>query len=541
MTVRPPGAGERQAAFGADLRRWREAAGVPGAALVVVDAGGRIDVLNDGLADVERGVALRADHRFEIGSITKSLTAIALLRAAERGQLRLDEPVRRWLRWFRAGRYGRDGAPITLHHLLSHTAGIPNGDDTGDASALDVWALRDADILPPGSGYWYSNAGYKALGLVVAAVADEPFPDVLRAEVLKPFGMDDALPAVRLADRDRAAVGYEPEPFVYPRALARRIPAPAVEITMGDGSVAATPTDVGRYAVGLLRMLSAAGRRAGPLTAGSIAALTGRHARTGPGKWYGYGLVIRRSPGGWTVGHGGDTLGFGASLLCEPSAGLGVVVLANLRAAPTADLARHVLASLLAHRAGLAPQVFGPPRSTVRLAPVGRFAGPAGDIRVGVGDAGPYLERDGAVRRLIDRGRDRFEVDDAQWGRYVVQVEASAGRPTRIIHGPDVYRAVGADVSAGTPPGASARAPGAAFVGAYRSHNPWRRVIDVVAREGRLVLVEDDGEEADLVRMAAGRYRIGREPNPERMTFDAIVDGRSLRATAGGAPFARAD
>ncbi|HUG29471.1 MAG TPA: serine hydrolase domain-containing protein [Candidatus Limnocylindria bacterium] len=537
---RRPGATAGTRSVADDLRRWRENAGPPGAAVVVADAGGLVDVMTDGLADMERKIALRADHRFEIGSISKSLTAIAVLRAAERGRLELHDPVHRLLPWFRAG---PRTAGITIHHLLTHTGGIPNGGDASDASAFDVWALRDADVLPPGTGYWYSNAGYKALGLLAATAADAPFPSVLQREALEAFGMDDALPSVRRCDRDRAAVGYEPEPFAYPRSLARRVPAPEIEITMGDGSVAATPQDMGHYAVGLLRMLAGSGNEAAsPLGPASIAALTGRHVRTGPGKWYGYGLGIRHGQGGWTIGHGGDTLGFGASLLCDPTAGLAVVVLANLRAAPTRDLARHVLAARVAARAGLPAPVFEPPRSAIIPAASRRFSGPAGQIILGLDSRGPYVERDGASRRLIDRGGDRFEVDDPRMGRYLMRFESSAGRPTRVVHGPDVFRGEGAGGSRFAPVrGAVARPRGDAFLGAYHTHNPWRRAVDVLRRDGRLILVEDDGEEAELVHLGSGRFRIGRERNPERMTFDAVVDGRALRATAGGVPLVRRD
>jgi putative ATP-binding cassette transporter len=87
----------------ADLRAWREQGRIPGAALAITDLEGEDLVLVDGLSDVERRIPVSATHRFQIGSISKAATAMALLRAVAAGRVALDDSVRRRLPWFVAG------------------------------------------------------------------------------------------------------------------------------------------------------------------------------------------------------------------------------------------------------------------------------------------------------------------------------------------------------------------------------------------------------------------------------------------------------
>jgi CubicO group peptidase (beta-lactamase class C family) len=518
------------AALADALTTWRHRHTVPGVALALTNARGDALCLRDGFADRERGVPVAPYHRFQIGSIGKSFTAIAMLRLAERGRVDLRAPVRRYLRWFEAGPTTR---AISLHHLLTHTSGLPMGADFSDSSAFDVWALRDGQPGPPGR-YWYSNAGYKALGLVLEAVEGRPYGEVVEREVLAPLEMAGSRGTVTLAERAFSAEGYEPEPDRYPLSQAPRVPAPFIEVATGDGSVAATSADIARYVAMLLSGGVWAGQRL--LRTESFALLVGRQVRTAPGRWYGYGLGSHTLDGRSMIGHGGDMIGFRASLLADRVDGLGVAVLTNLRGAPTADLARFALRLARADRSGSPLPALEP----VGLEDLRRAAGEYYDatrrIVVGVDGAQGWLASDDRKFELIGREADRFEVADPLLGRFVLRVERSRGRVVRVTHGPQVYR-----------PGPARpaepkrrRSTAAPLTGRYSSHNPWRRMFDVVDRLGRPVLVDADGSEAELIRLGRHRFREGIEPNPERIVFDAFVEGVPLRALASGHAYYRA-
>lgn len=149
-----------------------------------------------GFADRSLGTPLQLDSRFRLASVSKQFTAAAILRLQDEGVLSVDDPVCRWIdpcppAW----------APIRLHHLLSHTSGIP------DLMARPGWGVRrvtpatpeelTADSMkyglqfPPGTKVRYNNAAYNLLGHVVQKASGLPLPDYLRDAFFVPLGMAD--------------------------------------------------------------------------------------------------------------------------------------------------------------------------------------------------------------------------------------------------------------------------------------------------------------------------------------------------------------
>ena len=149
-----------------------------------------------GFADRSLGTPLQLDSRFRLASVSKQFTAAAILRLQDDGVLSVDDPVCRWIdpcppAW----------APIRLHHLLSHTSGIP------DLMARPGWGVRrvtpatpeelTAESMkyglqfPPGTKVRYNNAAYNLLGHVVQKASGLPLPDYLRDAFFVPLGMAD--------------------------------------------------------------------------------------------------------------------------------------------------------------------------------------------------------------------------------------------------------------------------------------------------------------------------------------------------------------
>jgi CubicO group peptidase (beta-lactamase class C family) len=444
------------------VERHRSTLDTPGLALGLTDRDAPLDVLVDGLANLDAGTPVQAHHRFQIGSISKGLTAAAILQEVEAGRIALDAPVRTYLPWFEVP--SRFEVPITVHHLLSHTSGLACGlDATGDA-VPELLALRETEVgWEPGSRFGYSNAGYKALGLVLEAVTGRPWWETVRERVMAPIGMADADVIVTHEVRSRLAVGYcspfDDRPWVSEHGFA---PAPWFPTATADGTICANAEELTAFA----RLLLRGGR--GVLSEASFARMTERVANdpTEPGHVFGYG--VKWVDGDRLLGHSGGMVGYTAYLLVDVVAGVGATVLMNSGiGARRLELARFALTCLAAEAAGdRLPEVPPPPERTPPIRP-----------------------------------------------------EPGDGT------GPEGWRAL---------------------AGRYRSWNPWAPVLDITARAGRLwarlagdALGWGDTDQ-ELVPLDDGRYRVGEPWSPDRLRFEAFVDGRAHRAVLDGAPFARA-
>jgi CubicO group peptidase (beta-lactamase class C family) len=179
-----------------------------------------------GLAHRGLVVPMQLDHRFRVASITKMVTATAVLRCVERGVFSLDTPLADLLEpgWLPAA----TTPALTVHHLLSHTSGLANyhdeDDDTFD-SYMACWnaiapqrAREPHDLLPlfvdkparfaPGEGFSYGDVNYIVLGMVLAQTAGRRFAEVARTEVLDPAGMTSSGFDDLDSDPPRLAIGY---------------------------------------------------------------------------------------------------------------------------------------------------------------------------------------------------------------------------------------------------------------------------------------------------------------------------------------------
>ena len=282
-----------------------------------------------GFSDVAAEIPLSSEMLFEIGSIGKSFTSIAILQLVEEGLLDLHEPITRYLPWFSVN---SSHELITIHHLLSHTAGIIAGPDFPGDPHYEVWSLRNTEIaVSPGTFFHYSNTGYKTLGVLLEDLLGQFYGDIIQERILDPLGMSSTEPIVRNETRDRLVTGYEAYFDDRPLSLSRSLaPATWLEHAEGAGSIASTVADMSIY----LRMLLNHGK--GPheriLSEESFDMITTPAIEsTGEGKdsFYGYGLVIREMDGHTCYYHGGGMVGYYAFIFLDMKDGLGSVVLMN--------------------------------------------------------------------------------------------------------------------------------------------------------------------------------------------------------------------
>lgn len=544
MTERPLPV-DRRAAIDAAVERAIADGRTPGVALAVVDRDGLLVERTYGFADLAARTLVSTDHLFEIGSIGKMFTAIAVLQLAEEGRIEVHAPASEYLPWFSVPRVG-DGGPIEIHHLLSHTAGIVAGLDATPEAVFQVRSL--ADLAPgsaPGQHWHYSNIGYKALGLVLARIEGRPYPEVIRRRVLLPLGMAATEPAIRNEMRWRLAIGYENREDDRighrGRALA---PATWLETDTADGSIASTAADM----AALVRMLIREGE--GPsarlLGAGSFAALRAPHARPEPDAAYGYACSQRTIGGRTFIGHGGGMVGYRSAVQVDPDTGIGAVVLQNGPGAGPMALAREVI-GIAAGRPMAGPDADSASGSDAsEPALLGRWhpddAGrPTLDIRAA--GEGLTVEIAGRATALETLGDDTWLIPDPAFDDALLRLLRPADGLLELWHGADRHLRDG-DRGRTLPqaPEGSDRHPGL-----YRSHVPWTPVFRVVLRGDRLWLLFPDPpdgfeDEQPLEPLPDGAFRVGDDPlGPERLRFDTMHEGRSIRAWLSGWPYYRVD
>ena len=227
---------ERLANIHARLRDYVDRGGAPGFVTLVARKGKVVHLECCGFRDAEEQLPMQPDTIFRIYSMTKPITSVALMMLYEKGKFQLLDPVSRFIpaygktRGLRGmGYFGKDlvpqETPMTVHHLLTHTAGLSYGffmdspiEDMYRKSifhdpnaTLEEKAIGMADLPlrhQPGAGWNYSIAT-DICGYLVQVLADKPFEDVLRDEIFAPLGMDDTAFHVPVDNVDRFAKLYQ--------------------------------------------------------------------------------------------------------------------------------------------------------------------------------------------------------------------------------------------------------------------------------------------------------------------------------------------
>src|SRR5262245_56632827 len=298
------------------VEHMREAQ-VPGTVIALTDRKHLLHLAAFGFSDLAARTPLTPDARFPIGSLSKSFTAIALLQLREEGALAFDRPVTDYLPWFKVK---SSFAPITIEHLLTHSAGLPRDRNDLPSSPYSAVSLRDVELpFAPGERFAYSNLGYQLLSLIIEEVEGQPFGATISRRILQPLDLHSTEAEITQDTRDHAATGYlyfyDDRPPYSDRQL---VPAQWTEQSAGDVNVVSTAGDMATY----LRMLLNEGRgdRARLLQPASFSRMVQRKVRApemGTDAYYCYGLVLNRLEGSLTFGHNGGMPGFRAAMLAD--------------------------------------------------------------------------------------------------------------------------------------------------------------------------------------------------------------------------------
>src|SRR6476659_7706112 len=157
-------------------RHMRET-GAPGLTLALANRDGLIRVSTYGFADTKAGLRVVPETMFEIGSISKSFVGLALLQLREEGKLDLHKPIVEYLPWLKIN---SKFEPVSTHHILSHSAGLPGVPLLLDAMLSELWTA-----YAPGKQFLYSNTGYNILGFLIETLDKRPFAESMRVRLLK--------------------------------------------------------------------------------------------------------------------------------------------------------------------------------------------------------------------------------------------------------------------------------------------------------------------------------------------------------------------
>jgi CubicO group peptidase (beta-lactamase class C family) len=293
---------------------------IPGAAIAVIKNGRVVKTAGYGLASVEFNVPVTKETVFEIGSVSKQITAVALMLLVEEGKVNLDEKISKYL----------PATPeawknVSVRNLLTHTSGIKSY--TGlPGFELTKRLTRDEFIktlgaqpleFETGARYQYSNSGYNLLGFIIETISGKSYWDFTRERIFKPLGMD------KTADRDpkyiipKRATGYEWENG----SLAGR----DYDLTdvFSAGAIVSTVEDLAKWDAAL---------RNDSLLKKESKAQMWTPATLSDGKAYPYGFAFRLSEmrGHKIIGHSGQTAGFGANISRYVDDDLTVIALTNL-------------------------------------------------------------------------------------------------------------------------------------------------------------------------------------------------------------------
>ncbi|HYF11959.1 MAG TPA: serine hydrolase domain-containing protein [Actinomycetota bacterium] len=504
---------------------------------LVVGVTDREDTLGTlALGDSAPGEPARDDHLWQIASVSKSFTAALVMQEAAAGTLSLDDPMTRFLPWFTPA---NAFAPITLHHLLTHTGGIATGwDVTGDA-VEELLLLAGQEVASaPGSYHVYSNAGYKALGLVVETVAGRPWWDLVRERILAPLGMDATEPVISNDVRPRLATGWvaplDDRPWHPDHGL---VPAPWFESYTADGTICSNASDLCAY----VRMYLHDGGDV--LRPEDVERMTrGDVGDPETGTTYGYGLWVLEHDGHRLVGHSGSLPGYRSMMTFDRERGLGACVMTNgaVTWEDRVDLLAFAIDAAAAARGG--GELPALPERSARSAvdparAAGRYADGETTIAIEADPDGGLALVDGTDPRPWYGSRDAYVSVAAGWDRYRFTFERDGDEVVRVVHGARVFHREGTLVLPPPPVDPA----WATLVGRYRCYGIEPMHVEVLEREGRLLLVNANAEEEDeLVPLGDGRFRVGAEPwMPGRARFEAPVGDAVRRLILDGAVFVR--
>lgn len=321
----------------------------PGLVYGIIVDGKLVHTGSFGYTDIKAKTPATSKSDFRIASMTKSLAAMAILKLRDEGKLKLDDPAYLYIPEMKNTHYlTKDATPITLRHLLTHTAGYPEDNPWGDRQL----AVSDDELLAiykkgvsfsnnPGTGYEYSNLGFATLGYIIKKVSGRTYEQYINDNILKPLGMTHTYWEYTEVPKEQLALGYRwldnewvEQPLLHDGAYGAM------------GGLITSIEDFSKYiAVHIAAWPARDDAETSPVKRSSIREMQypwdlsylSANAKTTTGRpcpnvsAYAYGLRWAKDCENRVyIGHTGGLPGFGSNWNILPDYGVGVVSFANL-------------------------------------------------------------------------------------------------------------------------------------------------------------------------------------------------------------------
>jgi CubicO group peptidase (beta-lactamase class C family) len=316
----------------------------PGAAVLVSRNGVPLHLAGYGLANVKDQRPITPDSLFDLASVSKHITGVAILTLVEQRKLALDRPVRDYIDEFKVPVKGR---AITVNDLLHHVSGLADytSDDWDGSDAEFATLTNDGHLRwlnttkprrPPGQKYEYNNSEYVLLASVVEKISGQSFAEYARDHLFAPAGMTHTFILDGASPLPAEAVkGYA----TNSRGKTKRSSSPTV--VTGDGSVYTSVRELGLWEKAL-RQHRIISRSSQDLAWTNGRYDNGQPIRDDDGDGYGFGWTIEKKRG--RVSHSGSWNGTATNLILDLTDGFTVAVLSNDEKADVSELAEDILA-----------------------------------------------------------------------------------------------------------------------------------------------------------------------------------------------------
>jgi len=298
----------------------------PGGMVLVLQDGQIIHQAAYGLANLKKKTPLTVDHIMHLASMGKQMTAMSIMILAEQGKLEYDDPISKYI-----PEISQFGDEFTIRTVMHHTSGLPDygdgiteslmkrSDNPTNEDMIDVLSKKRKLLSDPGEAFYYSNAGYDMLAVLIERVSGESFPDFVKSNIFDPLGMTNTF---SLPDKKRRANAMVTISYTGSSDAPEAYPNDPLDNIYGSGSIYSTIGDMALYDEALYgdtlvsqKTIKEALKPA-TLNDGSLAP-------------YGFGLEFEKWKKETYVAHSGAWLGFNNDYVRFPQRHFSVIVLLN--------------------------------------------------------------------------------------------------------------------------------------------------------------------------------------------------------------------
>lgn len=335
--------------IGRAVNAWMERHDAPALSVAIALDGQPAWAAGYGFANPARALVATSRTQYRLASVTKSITATAVMMLVERRLLDLDAPIQRYCPAYPEKRW-----PVTPRHLLAHLAGVrhhrlseairPNTRHFESVTAALEKFRNDALVAEPGMRYRYSSPGYVILGCAIEGASGQSYAEFVRANIFVPARMTRTTPDD--AGTSPSGTAYFSKGLLYKATgwFARRTKAKSIDLSdrLPAGGLLSTAEDMMRFAIAV---------QYGGLVSDSTRELMWTRQRTADGKpleFYGLGWLIGEADSlrPKRVWNDGSQPGTRTFLYLRPTQGIIIALMTNMDGAPCEELIPHILEAI---------------------------------------------------------------------------------------------------------------------------------------------------------------------------------------------------